>query len=268
MEDTERQKVVPFSIYQGLGAGATNGSEACAVVLFHGMTGTPSEMSDLADSLHAKGYAVFAPCLTGHGSTIENLRTVSHQVWLREVDALFQHISQSRYSRIIVGGLSFGSLLALYLAKRYPDIVSSVVALSVPIEFRRKKRELLLQLLSFLPEGILDHLPTVEKVRSGSSPFARPRIAYTQHSVGAAARLVKIRRLVQAGMSQIHCPILLLQDPHDHHLSPRVPFLFRKSCKTSIQFRWIPAGHHELTLGHSYQEVIEEIVSFVEDGSP
>ncbi len=234
-----------------------------AVVLFHGLTGTPSEMSDMADSLHAKGYTVYVPCLAGHCSSIEDLRTISHTTWLQEVDSFFQHISQRQYSRIIVGGLSFGSLLALYVAGTYPEKIAAVIALSVPLRFRSEKRELILTLLSYLPDLILDTLPTVDKIERPDGIFARPRFAYPQHSVAAAARVVKVRRKMLAQLKRVVAPVLLLQDPLDHHLAPRVPFLFRKVCKAGVRFRWFPEGHHELTLGHSYQEVIEEIVSFV-----
>ena len=235
-----------------------------AVLLFHGLTGVPSEVADLASEFHKQGYAVFAPLLSGHGSTIEELHRTPTKNWLADVEKIFHVAKQRAYSPIVVCGVSFGSLLALYLASKYPNDIQTVIALSLPFEFRSMKREIILPFLSFLPDSLLESTSLVEKTKRAANSFSRPRHSYSMHSTAAAARLVQIRRTVIKQLKKIECPVLILQDPHDHHLSPNGPRIFRKACQAPVDLRWIPGGQHELTLGAFYQDVIRDVVEFVE----
>lgn len=238
-----------------------------AALLFHGITGTPSELSFLADELQNRGYDVFAPCLSGHGTSLDELRKVPHSIWLNEADELLNHIAHSSYSRIIVGGLSFGALLALHAVECHPSSSSAAVLISAPFRFRSPVREPLLRVLSYLPDVLLDLLPMVKKTKRLDSIFVKEREAYHYHSVAAAARVVRIRRTVLLAADRVRCPVLLLQDPYDHHLSPRSPNVLRAACRSPVSTRWFPGGEHELTIGHYYREVIAEILRFVEEAA-
>ena len=46
------------------------------VVLLHGYTGSPAELSLLAEAIHAEGFGVEAPLLVGHGTCLEDLMPV------------------------------------------------------------------------------------------------------------------------------------------------------------------------------------------------
>lgn len=46
---------------------------ATGVLLLHGYTGSPPEMRQIGDDLHARGCTVSAPLLPGHGATPEAL---------------------------------------------------------------------------------------------------------------------------------------------------------------------------------------------------
>ena len=50
------------------------GSNGAAVILIHGLTGTPQEMKFLAQFLNQKGYSVSCPRLANHGEPIEILK--------------------------------------------------------------------------------------------------------------------------------------------------------------------------------------------------
>ena len=53
-----------------------------AVLLFHGLTGSPFELKKYAQFLYNHGYDVFAECLPGHGEKFNGIYTVKYQDWL------------------------------------------------------------------------------------------------------------------------------------------------------------------------------------------
>ncbi|MDD5729927.1 MAG: alpha/beta fold hydrolase [Candidatus Omnitrophica bacterium] len=102
------------------------------VILIHGLTGTPHEMSFLAGFLKRAGYLVICPRLANHGQPIEILKDTTWQDFYRSVRDIFvETMKQDR--PVFVSGLSMGALLALLLAEEFPDKVSGVSCLSPTI---------------------------------------------------------------------------------------------------------------------------------------
>ena len=57
-------------------------NQKSAVLLLHGLTGTPFELKKYAQFLFNQGYDVYAPCLPGHGDRVSEIYTVTYQDWL------------------------------------------------------------------------------------------------------------------------------------------------------------------------------------------
>jgi carboxylesterase len=100
-----------------------------AVLLIHGITGTPSEMRYLGKSLNKAGYTVFCNTLPRHCSTLGELKKVT---WQEIAAACAADLSmlKKEYPQVFVGGISMGALMAAHLAYRYPQDVSGVIALA------------------------------------------------------------------------------------------------------------------------------------------
>ncbi len=111
---------------KGLRLEGTNGD---AVILIHGMTGTPNEMMYLANFLNKKGYTVHCPRLANHGSPIWILKYTKWQDLYNTVRATFMELSQ-KHRRVYVSGLSMGGLLGLLLAEEFKGKVAAVSCLS------------------------------------------------------------------------------------------------------------------------------------------
>lgn len=114
------------NIDRGLFLKGTNNS---AVILAHGMTGSPQEMKFLAEFLNQKGYSVFCPRLANHGQPMEVLKTTKWQEFYQSVRSAFLEAS-SGHKHIFAAGLSMGALLVLLLADEFGDKVSAVSCLS------------------------------------------------------------------------------------------------------------------------------------------
>ncbi|MFA5499871.1 MAG: alpha/beta fold hydrolase [Candidatus Omnitrophota bacterium] len=115
-----------------LGNGFTlKGDNGSAVILIHGLTGTPNEMRFLANYLNKKGYTVICPRLANHGEPIRVLKHTKWQEFYESVRKLFTEGElKSHTGPVFTGGLSMGALLALLLADEFRDKVSGVTCLA------------------------------------------------------------------------------------------------------------------------------------------
>ena len=91
------------------------GSIRGGILLVHGLTATPREMSFLAEELSQAGFCCLGIRLPGHGTSVDDLRERTRQEWLTAVEEGYLGLL-SRTSRIYGIGVSTGGLLLLQLA--------------------------------------------------------------------------------------------------------------------------------------------------------
>ncbi len=101
------------------------------ILLIHGLTGSTTEMSLIADYLHHQGLTVLAPLLPGHGTSPADLNTKRWPDWAAHVKQSLERLSEECQT-LFVGGLSLGALLSLYAAATWPSI-HGVIAYSTPL---------------------------------------------------------------------------------------------------------------------------------------
>jgi carboxylesterase len=101
-----------------------------AVLLLHGMTGSPSELAYLGRALFRAGYDVYCPVLPGHVATLQDLKRSRWQDWygfsLDQYDRL-----RKQYDEVFVAGLCLGATLGAALAQERSDV--SGLALMAPL---------------------------------------------------------------------------------------------------------------------------------------
>jgi carboxylesterase len=91
-------------------------------LLIHGLGGTPVEMRVVGMGLARAGYTVSCPQLAGHCGGFEDLRATGWHDWYATVEEAHNELRKT-CTKVIVGGLSAGAVLALHLAARRPDEV-------------------------------------------------------------------------------------------------------------------------------------------------
>jgi carboxylesterase len=99
------------------------------VVLLHGLGGTPHEMRGLAEGLHAVGHTVCVPQLAGHCGSIEDLKASRWTDWAASGARAIADVGRT-CDTVVVGGLSTGAILSLYLAQTSPKQVAGLVLLA------------------------------------------------------------------------------------------------------------------------------------------
>ncbi|MFA6022675.1 MAG: alpha/beta fold hydrolase [Candidatus Pacearchaeota archaeon] len=102
--------------------------------LIHGYTGSPTDFNGLGEYLNKRFNAnVRIILLKGHGTKISDLDKIQYNDFRKQVEEEFlKDFNKGR--KIVVGGISFGGQLALYLASKYP--VAGVFNTATPYRLR------------------------------------------------------------------------------------------------------------------------------------
>lgn len=232
-----------------------------SVLLFHGLTSSPEELSSLKDALVASRFSVETPPLAGH-TDIETLRRTRLETWLNDAtDALESSRSKSP---LFLGGLSFGAVLSLALVSQNPRPIAGLILLAPPFRLRRRFDERRLSLLSRLPEDILDKLGTRKKDVAREKRLVLPRHCLGEHSIASAVRMAKLRTRIKPLLPALTVPTIIIQDPHDHLVDPDGVDTFIEAAEnTEVDTIWLPGAEHELTLGPRHEEVSHAVLEFL-----
>ena len=102
-----------------------------AVLLLHGILSAPQFFDFLLPEIPAD-ISVCGILLDGHGDVPEALAHTSMQKWKQQVGDLTETLLL-RYEKIIIAAHSMGTLFALQLARRYPERISRMLLLGVPL---------------------------------------------------------------------------------------------------------------------------------------
>lgn len=100
-----------------------------AVLLIHGLTGTPAELKLVAKGLVRAGYSVYGVQLAGHCGSEADLLATGWKDWLASALEAFDRIRRD-HDTVFVGGLSMGALLSLQVAAHRPDQVAGCLLYS------------------------------------------------------------------------------------------------------------------------------------------
>lgn len=103
-----------------------------AILLFHGMTGSPFELKKYGQYLYSLGYDVFAYCLPGHGDLFYQIKEITCNDWLNSAFFQFEKLN-TKYSKVFVGGLCLGAVLCLAIAIKYQKEVAGIICLSTTL---------------------------------------------------------------------------------------------------------------------------------------
>tara|TARA_B100001013_G_C24507314_1_gene401605 strand:- start:15 stop:800 length:786 start_codon:yes stop_codon:yes gene_type:complete len=105
------------------------------IYIIHGFSSTTYEILKIAKHLSNYGYYVRADNLPGHGTTLEDCNLITYQDWLMFVE---QKIAEmyTHCSKVIVIGVSMGSVIALHLGTVFP--LSGIIASSTLLKFKNE----------------------------------------------------------------------------------------------------------------------------------
>jgi len=257
-----------------------------AVLLIHGITGTPAEMRYLAKALHKAGYTVLCNTLPRHCGTLDELKKVT---WQEIYESCVKDLKRLKgeFQKVYVGGLSVGALLAVRLAHQFPHEVEGIIALAPTLFYdgwALHQGKVLLNIIWRIPfvrkhmlvretspHGLKDeHLRESvakfyrsaqkktfdDKVASFGSPFF-PIACLYQHQL-----FVKV---VKRELSGITAPIIILHAREDDMTSLKnAEYLYAKIGSLDKKLIILEDSYHMIVIDKEKDTVANEVVAFLD----
>jgi len=254
-------------------------ASAHAVLLIHGLCGSPLELMPLTKRLEAAGFAVRAPLAPG-GYGMQTCASESIASYERWVDFFRAHLQDltSRHQHVSVGGLCVGANLALELAADHHRRIDSLILISLTLFYdgwNVPRSRALLPLAYYPPlrrrlryrknhpyglknallrEWIANQLKA--SGRSDAGPAVLPMEAIYQ-----APRLI---RSVKRKLPRVIAPALVMHARDDDVTSLRsADLVCTKSGSCEVLRRVFEDSYHLLTLDNDRNRVAQTAVDFL-----
>jgi carboxylesterase len=248
-----------------------------AVLLLHGLSGSPFEMAPLAKRLHAQGFTVSFPYIEGYGALRRKAEVPARWTeWSTRVLELFDRM-KDRYATVSVAGLCIGAVLALHLAHRRPGQIHSLGLLSTTLFFdgwALPFHKFLLPVANLIP--LPANLSYRERPPFGVKnermrAFIANQMKRSANSIAGQATipLVSIReayrlgQVVRKGISEISTPSLIVHALEDETAGPKnARFIFDALPTENKKLVLLEDSYHIITLDNENQRVAHEVGAF------
>lgn len=247
-----------------------------AVLLIHGLGGTPAEMKQVGRRIAQAGFAVHGLRLPGHCGTEADLVATHWTDWSRAAVAAAERLAQ-RYERVFVGGLSMGALLSLTVAAELgPRIAGTLLysptlfydGWSIPRTRVFLPSALALGMGRFIrfresyPYGLKDERlreKIVAAMRKGQSAEA----GLLDTPGRSLHELMKLIRNVKKRLPEIGVPALVLQASEDDVSSPRNAGYLARRLGGPVELHLLHDSYHMITVDRERDTVADLSVAFL-----
>jgi len=237
-------------------------TKGCLVV--HGLTGTPATVSVLCEALLAAGYRVAAPCLAGHGGSLEELSKTTWHEWYNTVRIAFGALRRE-VDRIYYAGTSLGALLGLKLAQEEGWGVRALALLSTPLKLALLNRMAapavryspLRYVIKMIPKSP-DKSVANEEGRRRYEELSLPMIP-----AQSVYQIMDLQKDLRANLHRVSSPVLLAHGGKDLVAPTSNVRLVKKLVASDIvETALFRRSRHVLTMDWEKEEVARTVVDF------
>ena len=231
------------------------GGRRIGVLLSHGFTGSPASIKPWGRHLGDLGYGVEVPLLPGHGTSWEQLNTLTWDDWYAELSRVFEAMRGS-HEAVVVGGLSMGGALALRLAADHGDGVAGLVLVNPALATKRLDVKLL---------PVMKHL--VRSFPGIADDIKKPGVqehAYSRTPLKAIHTLIRAWPSLVADLPKVTAPMLYFRSAADHVVdAASQPIITSRVSSREIIERSLDNSFHVATLDNDAPQIFEESADFV-----
>ena len=251
------------------------GAGDAAVLLIHGLTGTPVEMQAVGRGLAGRGFSVYGMQLPGHCGTETELLRTGWRDWYRGVEEAWRNVS-SRHADVFVAGLSMGALMAMHLAADYPGQVRGLGLYSTTLIYDGwaiPRLSWLLPLFLYTPLAtryrFIENYPygikndRLRQVIHAAMVSGQSDVAGSLGMLGGSLReLRRLIGLVKREMPAIKTPALVLQAREDDMTSPRNAEYLARHLGGPVRVEYLEDCYHMITIDQQRDDVIRLSAEF------
>ena len=174
--------------------------------------------------------------------------------WSTEAERAYEELA-GRCDKVVVGGLSMGGTLTLWLAERHPEIAGIVLVNPAAEPPAESFREML--------HGILDSgNPTMPAVGNDIALPDVTELAYESTPVAPLLGMLRAVSEIAAGLPKIECPVLLMNSPQDHVVPPSSSDLVAERVSGPLERVTLERSYHVATLDYDKDDIERRAVEF------
>lgn len=221
-----------------------------AILLLHAYTGSYNDVRMLARGLESKGYTVYAPLFSGHGTKDpREILAQTPEIWWEDTQKALQFLREKGYQQIAVFGLSMGGLYSMATLNEANVIGGGAFCSPLAPAPNTIHKNFMLYAKHLLKETI----DTAD---------------YEQISEDSIAQLTAIETFsvqVQERLGAITVPVFLAQAGKDQLIHPETVYQAAQKLKqTRCTVEWYPNSGHVITVGPDRKELEKDIGCFIE----
>ena len=218
------------------------------VLVLHGFTGNPGSLRELAERAAASGYTVELPRLPGHGTNLDDMMTTSWSDWSSAALDAYDDLA-TRCQKVAVVGLSMGGTLTAFVAEQRPSVAGLVFInpLVMPP---------VIEMTDGLAQLIDAGIETIDAIGSDIKKEGVTEASYPATPLRCTQSLFQALVGVQAGLSTIKAPSLLLSSREDHVVTTDNGDELEAKIAGDLERIWLEDSYHVATLDND-QELVE-----------
>jgi carboxylesterase len=239
-----------------------------AALLVHGFGDTPQTLAYLAGRLHARGWAVRAPLLPGHGRTLRAFAASGAAAWAGAVRDEYAALrARHGAGAVSLVGLSMGGALAATVAAELGDALPALVLLApytaMPTAVRRAAA------VAPLVGLAVPYLRGGDE-RSILDPAARAASrAYGAMPPHLVRELAAVVRGARAALPRVAAPTLVVHSRTDYRVSQetaRADFAALGAARKEL--RWLDGCGHIVTVDYGREGLCEAVADWLDAAAP
>ena len=241
-----------MAVMRESGHSVSQGRQDTAVLLLHGLTGTPVDMLYMKHALVGEGYTVSVPLLPGRGTKPSDMFNLRWEDWMTA--ALDEYDGLARdHENVVVGGLSAGATMTLDIAlRRKPSAVvlcATALGMGNPI--------------AYLAPYVYRVLKQVPSPASDLVDLNAGAKCYDPAPVRAVAELLHGIGLVRRRLSEITCPALVAHANTDRLVPVRYAHELAKGLGGPVTTLYLDGTGHAITVDARRRDVAEASLAFL-----
>jgi len=249
-----------------------------AVLLFHGLTGSPFEMKKYGNFLYKNGYDVFCYSFPGHGERINEIETVTYQDWCEFAQEKYDKLRKN-YSQFFVSGLCLGAAMAVYLGEHNQDI-TGIIALSTTLFLDGFCIPWTVSLLPFALSTIIRFYYTFpeddcfgvknERTRKSLAKMtAKADIGMDNYPLNCVNGLLKLSKNVRKNLKKVTCPILCVHSKYDNLASTKGAKIVINNVSSTIKkYVELKDSYHMVLYDNEKELVMNTVKEFMDEFVP
>jgi carboxylesterase len=238
-----------------------------AALCLHGFTGTPFEVRPLAEALAAQGFTTAAPQLAGHCGTVDQLAATGYPEWLASAEAALRALQEDNGGApVAIAGFSLGGLLALRLARLFPQRVAALAIMAAPLRLHPLEvagMRAISHLPRLLRRGPLHALPKTRGFDVVDEEMQARNPSLAAMPLSGVASLLDLGELVRRDLPFITTPVLVAHGARDHTVPFEDSLELAGSIGSSVVERlWLEKSGHLLAIDVERRTLVEAVGKF------